>query len=295
MHFTYEAVPDLAQLYQGDLIARTPAVDEILAAVHPHYKKADYKAFIVLTQTCDLVRRDGAPCTARYISIAAVRPLNLVLRRTFVSMCRNDWEAEFRVANMRTREKLRLFLARLLNNNEDEFFYLRRDAPAGLTEDCCAFLQLSIAVKAELHYSTLLTAKRLQLSDTFQHKLGYLVGKMYSRVGTPDWVPTHFPEESQFGDLINEIIDSNDFAFWVEDGEHKFLVQKVKGNGGAPVTQELLLEWAREFREAKAKRRHEVLQAIQETLAEAGIEEGDQKKVIGRINNSPVFGSVFKS
>jgi hypothetical protein len=44
----------------------------------------------------------------------------------------------------------------------------------------------SIAVKADLHLNTCTAAKMLQLTDTFQAKLGWLVGQMYSRVGTRD-------------------------------------------------------------------------------------------------------------
>jgi len=295
MHFTYASATDQTQLFQGDLIIRTPRVDEILSTVHPHYKKEDYKAFIILTQTCDLVRRDGEECAARYISIAAVRPLELVLKRAFAALCKNKWEIDFRVTNLRTRERLRNFLARLLNNNEDEYFFLRRDASSGLEEDCCAFLQLSIAVKAELHYATLLEAKRLQLNDSFQHKLGYLVGKMYSRVGTPDWVPTHFPQESEFDDFINQLIDSDNFAaIWIDDGIYKSVVQRVKKNGVNPVTKELLAQWAREIAETRTKRRNDVLGAILAAMTEGGVPEDAGKKMISRINNNPVFSSIFK-
>jgi hypothetical protein len=294
MHFTYAPAPDLKQLFQGDLIIRTPAVDAILTTVHPHYKKEDYKAFIILTQTCDLVRRNGGECSARYISIAAVRPLELVLKRTFADHCKNKWEEDFRITNHKTREKLRLFLARLLNNNEDEYFFLRRDAPSGLNEDCCAFLQLSIAVKSELHFATLLEAKRLELDDSFQHKLGYLVGKMYARVGTPDWVPTHFPNENEFNDLINQMIDSNDFATWIDDNIYKDLVSKFKNNGNNAVTQDTLIQWVKEIQGAKQQRRKNVLDAIQKEMADVGVAEEISKKAVARINSSPIFASIFK-
>lgn len=294
MHFTYAAEPDSGQLFQGDLIIRTSRVDEILEQVHPHYRKEDYKAFIVLTQTCDLVRRENGQCGARYISIAAVRPLELVIKRAFDAMCKNRWEAEYRVTNSKTRERLRMFLARLLNNNEDEFFFLRRDAPSGLSTDCCAFLQLSIAVKAEFHYATLLEAKKLQLTDIFQHKLGYLVGKMYSRVGTPDWVPTHFQQESQFDQLINELMDNDKFAVWVADDVYKGLVLRVKQHGEGPVTTDLLLQWASEISQAKEKRRRDVLTAIESAMTETGVEEALRKKAVARISNTPIFGALFK-
>jgi len=51
--------------------------------------------------------------------------------------------------------------------------------------DLCAFLLLSIALRAE-HYGALLEAKIAQLDDIFAAKLGWLTGNLYSRVGTPD-------------------------------------------------------------------------------------------------------------
>ncbi|BAC47429.1 bsr2164 [Bradyrhizobium diazoefficiens USDA 110] len=41
-------------------------------------------------------------------------------------------------------------------------------------------------MKADLHLATCVAAKILQLTDTFQAKLGWLVGQMYSPVGTQD-------------------------------------------------------------------------------------------------------------
>jgi len=81
LHFTY-CRPDKSTLKQGDLVARNSDVDEMLREVHPHYfrKAGDYRYLLVLTQTCDLVRREGE-CATRYISLAAVRPFELALRR----------------------------------------------------------------------------------------------------------------------------------------------------------------------------------------------------------------------
>ena len=49
------------------------------------------------------------------------------------------------------------------------------------------YLKVSIALKSELHYEVCLKAKKLELSDEFKAKLGWLIGDMYSRVGTTDW------------------------------------------------------------------------------------------------------------
>ena len=50
-----------------------------------------------------------------------------------------------------------------------------------------AYLKLSIALKSEECYDICLKAKKIELSDEFKAKIGWLIGDMYSRVGTTDW------------------------------------------------------------------------------------------------------------
>lgn len=50
-----------------------------------------------------------------------------------------------------------------------------------------AYLKLSIALKSKEHYDKCLAAKKIELADEFKAKLGWMVGNMYSRVGTADW------------------------------------------------------------------------------------------------------------
>ena len=62
LHFCYAQSNDYLseELSQGDILKRTPELDEILAKVHPHFhqhRKNLY--FMVLTQSCDLVIRNG--------------------------------------------------------------------------------------------------------------------------------------------------------------------------------------------------------------------------------------------
>lgn len=194
MHFTYQA-PDLAELYQGDVLERTDALNAILQAVHPHFFQKDKNLyFMVLTQSCDLVRRTaGGGCKAPYIAIAPVRSLDTVLARE-IGKLQITVNSEVPVLTDKAKAKLSEFLTRLYNNNEPGYFYLESEGTP-LVEDCCAFLGLSVAVKADQHYQTCLDAKRVQLAEAFQAKLGWLVAQMYSRVGTTDWDPRKVSEK----------------------------------------------------------------------------------------------------
>lgn len=187
MHFTYEEEKfSETELCQGDVLRRTPQLDALLQSVHQHFhKKSSNLYFMVLTQTCDLVLRGGGACKARYITLAPIRSLDSLLSREIDAQALKV-NAQLPVLTDKAKSKLSEFLTRLLNNNEPNYFYLE-SAGTPLAQDCCAHLDLSIAVKTTEHYATCLDAKILQLSDTFQAKLGWLTGQLYSRVGTEDW------------------------------------------------------------------------------------------------------------
>jgi hypothetical protein len=224
LHFTY-AEPDPNSLRQGDIIRRTEGLEALLVTIHPYYKRADYPYFQILTQTCDLVRRDARPCKSRYITLAAVRPLQLVLERERLRFQRSPVEQRLGFCSDRYRDRLVQFAERLLNNNEPGYFYLHREPSVGLLEDHCVFLQLSVPLRSEDHYQLLLSAKVLQLSDSFQHKLGWLVGNIYSRVGTEDWVPKAATPE-QFEAMQDRLVDET--TVWVPQEYHRRVVSRLR-------------------------------------------------------------------
>ena len=140
------------------------------------------------------------------------------------------------------------FVERLLNNNQEDYFFLQLEPGSGLGQDHCAILQLSIALKAELHYETLLDAKILQLSESFQHKLGHLVGTMYSRVGTEDWVPQHASEadfRSRTRGLVADLVD------WLDKDLHGRVLREFKKLDDEEQTTERLIEAIEKTRRRK--------------------------------------------
>jgi DNA-binding NarL/FixJ family response regulator len=213
MHFTYEREKYSAtELMQGDVLRRTAALDEVLKEVHPHfYQHPKNLFFMVLTQSCDLVTRGPSnSCKAPYIAIAPVRTLDLVIERYIALQNVAEVKAELPVLSAKARNKVTEFLHRLFNNNEPGYFYLD-SADTALPADCAAFLNLSIAIKSELHFTKCIEAKVLQLTDTFQAKLGWLVGEMFSRVGTPDW------EAADINRKVTAAV--RDAAIWVDDSK----------------------------------------------------------------------------
>ncbi|MEW6535321.1 MAG: hypothetical protein AB1454_06835 [Candidatus Auribacterota bacterium] len=212
LHFTYKE-PDAKNLQQGDLLTKTSGIMALLNEIHPHYyKKSDYTHFLVLTQSCDLVRREEPSCKAKYISLACVRPLELVISREIQKKQTSECKKNGNICDNKDKEGILSFIDRLLNNNEPEYFYLEPDGYGKLTKPSCAFLRLSIAIKSVEHYDTCFNSRILSLDDTFQAKLGWLLGNIYSRVGTNDW--NDFDKE-KFKKRRIEIIKNSDCK-WID-------------------------------------------------------------------------------
>lgn len=184
-HFVYDA-PNKSELCQGDVLQRCGALDELLTTYFPYYQAhRDYHYFMVITQTCDLVRRDGEPCTAPYITVAAVRPVKDVLLMEAEKL-QEEGLSGTNIVSAKARETLGMFLESLMDNNKPGYFYLHTDVTVGISQPCCAFLQLAVSLRA-VHYDRCLEAKIAQLKEPFQAKLGWLIGNMYSRVATTEW------------------------------------------------------------------------------------------------------------
>jgi hypothetical protein len=294
MHFTYEDELDHRCLHQGDVLKRTPAVENILRTVHPHYfNNPDYKYFAVLTQTCDLVRGEKRR-PSRYITIAAVRPASVTLARFAESLAYNAVEQALRIADISRRDRqLRQFVGRLLNNNEDEYFFLYREPKAGLYEDHCVFLRLSIAVKSELHYENLLLAKVLQLKEAFEHKLGYILGRTYSRVGTEDWVPNH-DDEGAFERRVGSYVNAVESIQWLDRDTHRAVVRKLEAMPPAEWTQENLARVLEEVIESRETRRGRLLEILQGELAKLSLNDAVIAKAKTAMANNSELRALLK-
>jgi hypothetical protein len=296
---TYAETLDCKTLQQGDVLARTPEIDEVLEQVHPHYTKDDYRFLMVLTQTCDLVRRygdDQKKCKSRYISVAAVRPLELVISREVARLQRSPLESAHRLCDAKHREKIAQFLERLLNNNEEEYFYLHpyqvSESVAGLTEAHCAFLALSIALKSELHYDTCLNAKIIQLDDSFQHKLGWLTGKMYSRVGTADWVPDGCTAQ-QFEAHVGRLLD--DACVWIDPLLRPKLLKKLKEVPENERTTDRVLQEYGAIKATAPKKKDLLVDRLGEILKEQEIDEAVVKRIKNLVmSDSDIAADIAK-
>lgn len=293
--FFYNDQLDQASLRQGDVVRRTPEVENILHSVHPYYfHREDYKYFIVLTQSCDLVVRKTGQCDSRYVTIAAVRPVALAVRREVSRYQYSALERKLGICNRRGQHKLRDFAESLLNNNRLNYFFLPANPDMGLGTDFCAFLQLTVALKADPHYETLLKAKILQLTDSFQHKLGHLVGTSYSRVATEDWAPDNMTLEDFRKWATALLTGIENWVLWLDDRVHKQVLEEMES---LPEDEQSLTkaeEIVGRIRTAKEEKRELALSEIAQTMTELGVPDEMVKKTCVRLQSSPVFAAVIR-
>lgn len=197
-HWTYDSCTPQANLTQGDIIEPTGELRDILKIVHPHFLDPKYIGFMVLTQSCDLVRRPGY--RGQHINLCVIRELGAVARTFLELYCGSGITNIFRED---TRGNGRQFLQRVINQNEQAIglFYLHPDADAGIATPSIAMLRIAIALRTD-HYEKLQHSRRGHLRPEFQAKLGWLIGNLYSRVGTEDW-----SEPDDRAKMQNQMID----------------------------------------------------------------------------------------
>jgi hypothetical protein len=120
-----------------------------------------------------------------------------------------------RIFRNETKEAARQFLERLVNQNESAtgLFYLFPDVDAGITRDAVAVLRIAITLRSE-HYDVLVNSRVGALQHEFQAKLGWLVGNLYSRIGTRDW--SEEPEKERQSNLIQRLlVDEMTSVAWI--------------------------------------------------------------------------------
>lgn len=265
--FVDEKTIDRNNLRQGDLLLKTPELAESLSQAHPYYATADdYSHFLVLTQTCDLVRREGT-CKSRYISIAAVRPLRTATSRELSKLARGNISGlPFPVGDSGRQILARQYLDRVINNTVDGLFFIPKHAALSVDSHLAAFLHLSVALRRD-HYDACLSAKIGQLREIFAAKVGALLGDMYNRIGTPD-----LQEEANSQQIVrafkDEFYDEMGLSdiVWLSDEQLRNLKKRVRSDlretGAQTIPRERaekLIDQVPDEREALAERAIEVL------------------------------------
>jgi hypothetical protein len=287
-HYTY-CRPEGNNLRQGDVLVKD---EQLTAAIKDHFRyylRPDFTYFIVLSQSCDLIRRDGKPCEAQHITLAATRPLSLVLEFELRAY-QDEMEKVAMVCSEKKKFLLEQFYERLLNNNNPEYFYLHEEPGLGFPESSCALLRLSISLETKQYYDICLHARIISLTEIFRAKLGWLVGNMYSRIGTEDWVPDHASQE-EFRDRIKRAIDG--LCPWIPD---KKLVTAKKNAPPGLLTRDQDTIRRHIAETSVLSKKEEAIKNVLELLVKLGKvkDQEDEKMVRNRLNNDPELSTILK-
>ena len=224
--FEDEGSTDYKNLNQGDVLFKTQDLIDVLSQAHNYYADAsDYTHFMVLTQSCDLMRRGKPFPKARYITLAAIRPLDVVVERLIKKYSFGDFKFPLPVCDKNNEILVRQALERLLHNTEDGLFFLKKDSHPQIVNELCVFLPLSVSVRNE-HYDACLKSKIAQLTDIFQAKVGWLVGNVYSRVGTPDIEEIESEADKFKSEFFEEIVYQK--SAWLSSPQLKSLKESLK-------------------------------------------------------------------
>jgi hypothetical protein len=284
-----------SQLMQGDLLQRTPALAEAIAQAHAYYATAsDYSHFLVLSQSCDLVRRSGA-CKSRYITICAVRPLSVAVQRELAKFTSQVEGFPIPIGDVERVALAKQYLARIMNNTVDGIFFIPRNSAETVEEHLCAFVPLSIALRVT-HYDTCLGAKVAQCDEIFAAKIGSIASGLYSRIATPDLEERSPPDVvKSYRDTFFEEMGFTSVA-WLSERQKKELKRRVKEavgpNGdGLPESQaQELLRKLPTHTDLAADRVVDVL-VKNKVLAD---DEGRRQAVRNLLLNDPTFKSLTR-
>ncbi len=286
-HWTYTEISDKSNdLEQGDILDPSSGLRNLLKSVHPHFCDPKYAGFMVLTQTCDLVRRKGRRCNSKYVNVAVIRSLSNYLRDLLRRVCK---EYPHDVLDKDSKVEAKRFLQRLINQNEQKLglFYLYPDADAGIAESCVAVLRVNVALRSYEHYDLLVRARRGRLEREFQSKLRWLMGNLYSRVATRDWPNKR--GEKLTKELLSECAPE---IKWLSKEEAHVVTEGVSVDGLSEEEAKKKLK----PHLPKSPREHaldEIIRQAQNVFGEV-VTHGDLTKLRNRLNNNPVLSDLLK-
>jgi hypothetical protein len=290
-HWTYFQFEPENDLAQGDILWPTDELRQILKEVHPHFLDAKYTAFLLTTQSCDIVRRKGH-CNTRYLNLAVIRSLEDVLHDILSQVCNPIRQG---IYTHESKNEANRLLVRVFNQNEQVLglFYLHQDADAGIAVPSVALLRVSVTLRVD-HYDVIMKARRGSLSPEFRGKLGWLVGNLYSRIGTQDWTESQ-QRQAELKRLVDDVLTERDLNSpkWVK--ESWIRAAQARGLDLSQIPLENFMVQIEQHKPPTAKEAtiEHTLRVIKELIP--GIEDTILQKIHNRLQNDQAFGKAVRS
>jgi hypothetical protein len=129
-------------------------------------ERADFEAFCLMTQTCDLVRTREE----EFITLAVVRVITNIFDKPGA---KKD----------STANKLKSIIQHRANTR---FFYLYKEPDAGIERDSVVDLRVMFALHKK-HYDEIVAARKMSMNGLYAAHLGWMAGNVFSRIAMPEW------------------------------------------------------------------------------------------------------------
>jgi hypothetical protein len=290
-HWTYASFKPDDDLCQGDILEPTPELRDIFREAHPHFLDPKYTAFLIITQSCDMVLRKELPDT-KYLNIAVVRPLEAVLHDFLSQVCQCIASGVYLKESKVNAHQL---MERIFNQNEQALgiFYLHPDTDAGIDTPSVSLLRVKITLRVD-HYKVLQLARRGRLIPDFRSKLGWLIGNLYSRIGTPDWSDSEL-KKKQLNKMIKDWIDAEEdyTPTWVPKSYVESATEKGVQLNGLQKNEIIKVLDENKPPEAKEQAVEHVLRVIREVGLK--ISEDQVRRIGNRLKNDQLFTKAIKN
>ncbi|MBN2373785.1 hypothetical protein JXL19_08360 [bacterium] len=290
LHWTYADIEE-DTLFQGDIVEPTDEILSALRGIQPSFLASKYNAYILITQSCDLVPYGGKYGT-EYLNIAAVCPLQIVLNALLSRICDPIIVGAYFKDSKGKADSL---LKRVFNQNEQAFglFYLYHDDTAGINEHSVALLREVLTLPIN-HYDLFKRARRGRLSPEFRSKLCWLVGNLYSRVGTQDWYKSK-EREKELEKLVDKFLDINNNPYapiWIPNS----LINTAKEEGVDPgqFPKDQIYSKMESYKPPSVK--EQAVQVASDILKKimSSPDENFQKLFCHRLRNDPLFAKALQ-
>jgi len=291
LHWTYNTCKNEDPLRQGDIIERTNPLLELFEEVHPHFCNPKYLAFLVITQSCDLVLRKDK-CEARYINLAVIRSLEEMLDTFLEKYCNKAIDGVYLSESKLDAKKL---LWRIFNQNEQNLgiFYLHPHEEVKLAVPSVALLRVSVSFRSQ-HYDVIRKARCGCLDAEFRNKLGWLVGNIFSRIGTPDW-SDHEGGKKQLENLVKQMLNDEinpNAPLWIKKTWKDAAEQK--GVNLKTIPRDKIVPTLTRYKpeEPIEEAIKHIITTIEEVMPHTSQE--NIKKIKNRLNNNTLLRATFR-
>ncbi len=135
------------------------------------------------------------------------------------------------------------------------------------------------------HYELMRDARCGRLQSEFANKLGWLVGNLYSRVGTPDWPKDELKKK------IKKCLELDGKTEWIPENA----LQHIKKEFGQGLAREELLEKAKiKIPSFKDKGIERVLKMVAEHFPEVSKERERLEKLRRKLTSDAALLATFR-